>query len=166
MKTTFYHYQHRRMTVLAAWGIGSILSGGLLLSTKKNVFWKQFGLQFLLWGAIDAAIALFGSRSAQQNAQKVQTGEISALQQQRSSQSFLRIVFLNAILDLLYMGSGLWLVRRYQERKDRQGMGLGILLQGTWLFLFDSFLTIESRQFRQVAESDQSVISSLNEGRS
>ncbi len=47
---------------LLLWSAFSVLIGGALLLVGTP-FWRGFGVQALLWGAIDAAIAAFGLRN-------------------------------------------------------------------------------------------------------
>ena len=49
---------------LLLWSALSMAAGALLLAFGASPWWRGFGLQALAWGAIDAAIALFGQRSA------------------------------------------------------------------------------------------------------
>ena len=44
---------------LLVWSLLSV-SIGLVLVFLGNIFWKGFGIQAVVWGAIDAAIALAG----------------------------------------------------------------------------------------------------------
>ena len=52
---------------------------------------------------------------------------------------------MNAGLDIGYVALGLWLMQHFKARPDRRGMGLGILIQGLWLFLFDGLVSQEVR---------------------
>ena len=47
---------------LLLWSALSIAAGGILL-LAGDAFWRGFGLQAVVWGAIDAGIALFGRRA-------------------------------------------------------------------------------------------------------
>ena len=45
---------------LLLWSALSLLSGAIILAVAASPWWRGFGVQALAWGAIDAAIALFG----------------------------------------------------------------------------------------------------------
>ena len=63
MQGNFYGYQQRRFLLLLFWGLLSVIAGSALQLNHKS-FWKQFGIQAFLWGAIDATLALFGLTGA------------------------------------------------------------------------------------------------------
>src|SRR5689334_20234205 len=60
---SFFHFQHRLLGVLWAWGIGSAVAGLPALLSRNQVL-RQVGIQAVVWGAIDAALAWFGRRGA------------------------------------------------------------------------------------------------------
>jgi hypothetical protein len=111
----------------------------------RNPFWRQFGLQALVWGAIDAMLAAFGLRSADKKQERHALGELSFHDEAREARSFYRILLINTGLDVLYVVGGAWLMQRFKARADRRGMGLGIIVQGLWLFLFDGLVSQEVR---------------------
>ncbi len=145
MQENFYSYQQRRMSLLLGWGILSIIVG-FVVQRNSQPFWKQFGLQALIWGAIDAALALFGLNSANKKEERYALGELGTTDEHKEARSFYRILLINTGLDLGYVAGGVWLMQRFKTRSDRRGMGLGILIQGLWLFLFDGLVSQEVRK--------------------
>lgn len=144
MQGNFYGYQQRRFFLLLSWGLLSVIAGlGLQLNPKP--FWKQFGIQSLLWGAIDAALALFGIIGANKKEERYALGELGTPDEQKDARAFYRILLINTGLDVGYVGLGVWLMQRFKARADRRGMGLGILIQGLWLFLFDGLISQQVR---------------------
>jgi hypothetical protein len=139
MQDNFYGYQQRRLSILLGWGIGSAAIGSSMQLLTQD-FWKQFGLQALAWGAIDAALALVGIRSAQNKERRYEQKELEYADEKKEARTIWRVLLINAGLDILYVVSGSWVIWRFQMRDDRRGMGAGILLQGAWLLLFDTFL--------------------------
>ncbi len=144
MQGTFYGYQKQRFSLLLFWSLLSIITGSAL-QLNIQPFWKQFGLQSLLWGAIDAALALFGYNGANKKEGRYHLGELDETEIQKDTRSFYRILLINFGLDIGYIALGAWLIARFKTRSDRRGMGLGILIQGLWLFFFDGFLSQEVR---------------------
>ncbi len=144
MRENFYRYQHRRLSLLLGWGLLSMLIG-VVMPIYPNPFWRQFGLQALLWGAIDAMLAAFGLGRAGKKQEQHALGELSFHDETREARSFYRILLFNTGLDVLYVASGIWLMQRFKKRADRRGMGLGIIVQGLWLFLFDGLVSQEVR---------------------
>ena len=118
---------------LLLWAFPSMLAGlGLILF--GNAFWRAFGIQFLAWGAVDALIAWLGLRNLNH---KVDTRKSYAEEAQEASR-MRNILWINNALDVLYVASGAALVYFLgSEAQFWQGTGWGIILQGTFLFVFD-----------------------------
>ena len=142
---SFYSYQQRRLRRLLFWGLASTVAGGLLLPWR-SAFWRQFALQAMLWGAIDAALAFFGRRSAVRKTEQYMQGKLDSITEQRDARNFRRVLLINAGLDVGYVAVGLWLLTFFSRRPDLQGAGLGVLVQGIWLLLFDSLLARDVQQ--------------------
>ncbi len=145
MQGNFYGYQQRRFLLLLGWGLLSIIAGFTLQRNAKS-FWQQFGIQALTWGAIDAALALFGLTSANKKEERYVLGELDSRDEQKEARTFYRILLIHAGLDVGYITGGAWLMQRFKAHADRCGMGLGILVQGLWLFLFDGLISQEVRR--------------------
>lgn len=129
----FFRFQHRALGVLWAWGLGSVSAGvPMLLSRDQRI--RQAGVQSVVWGAIDAALAWFGRRGARA---KISQG---ANDGPRQARRFRMILLINAGLDVGYVVSGWVLLRGARGRDQRVGMGLGIIIQGLFLFMYDSVL--------------------------
>lgn len=120
---------------LLRWSLLSI-GVGLLLGRHRDPLWRGIGAQSVGWGAIDALIALGGDVGTR--------GKIAALDNpgeaavQEKEKSFLRTVLLiNAALDVVYVLGGAWVARRDKGDGVLRGHGVGIILQGGFLFVFD-----------------------------
>ena len=114
---------------LLAWSMLSMV-GGALLWRRGAPFWRGFGVQALGWGAIDALLAASGLRPGRQ----------PSPEPARAARSLRRLLWFNAALDVGYMAGGLWLARS-KGRTDAnwRGQGMGIVVQGGFLFVFDIF---------------------------
>ncbi len=139
MQDNFYSYQQRRLSILLGWGIASVAVGSIMQLFAQD-FWRQFGLQALAWGAIDAVLALVGIRSAQNKERRYEKKELGSTDETKEARTIWRVLLINAGLDILYIVGGSWIIWRFQMQSDRQGIGGGILLQGAWLLLFDALL--------------------------
>ncbi len=128
---------------LVGWGLASALAGALGLAAGNTVL-RQASIQAIVWGAIDAAIGLFGRRSAARHA--------ADPDQPARAHRFRLIVLVNAALDVGYVAAGLALIRRSAGKPARAGMGLGILVQGLFLLLFDCALAWLSGTYTRRAE--------------
>lgn len=109
--------EQRLTQVLGAWAAGSVAVGAVLAARPGT---RGLGRQTALWGAVDGAIALVGSR------RRAARGPTPA--------GRLRMVLLvNAALDAGYVAAGGWLVRDGRWRGD----GLAVVVQGAFLLALD-----------------------------
>ena len=136
---TIYNYQQQMLRILLAWGAGNTLLGAPL-ALSRNQFLRQFGMQAVSWGAIDAILAIFGITNATKKAAHQANGLLEEGAAQEEARSFRRILLINAGLDLLYIAAGLATIIRNPKRADRQGMGWGIVVQGVFLLFYDALL--------------------------
>jgi hypothetical protein len=134
-RAAFFRWQHGALGALLGWGIGSVVAGAGL-ATQRNPVLRHFGLQALAWGGIDALLALAGRRGARSSARYDSTQAKRSAEEEAAR--FQTIVAVNAGLDVLYILGG-WRLTR-DHRRDRQGMGWGIIVQGAFLLIFDTIL--------------------------
>ncbi len=119
---------------LLLWSALSIAAGIGLLAFGEP-FWRGFGLQAVVWGAIDAAIALFGQRAAARRRAKGPHGPEALA---REARNLRRLLWINTGLDVLYVAGGLALVYTMAAQNPfAGGNGWGIIVQGGFLFFFD-----------------------------
>lgn len=114
---------------LALWA-GLNIAAGAALQVVPERAWRAFGWQCLGWGGVNAALAAVGlwraSRPRQATTAECATG-------------LRRLLLVNAVLDVLYLAGGLWLLRSGRRRQSavRSGSGAGIAVQGLFLLAFD-----------------------------
>lgn len=118
---------------LLFWSIFSILCG-LGIWFASNEFGRGFGIQAIVWGLIDAAIAIVGARVA---ARRKSTAD-----PKREAVFIRNVLWINFGLDVLYVLGGIWLIQNSDDGFWR-GSGWGIVLQGAFLFFFDLFHAIK-----------------------
>jgi hypothetical protein len=127
------------MYILGTWAIANISTGACGWSKlegerkyfhQMNLFWNSVNLAiagFAIYGNLHTDISLLG------------TGEI--LQKHRALE---RILLINAGLDAVYIGTGV-LLRHYSVKSEKRhdilkGYGNSIILQGSFLLVFDAVL--------------------------
>ena len=109
---------------LTRWGAASVVAGGTLALFPRT---RTFGVQTLMWGAIDVALAAFTRR--QRSVPK--------------KRMLRRILLANAALDVGYVATGAHLAARTPSFGGRlrpaeaRGHGLAIVIQGAVLFVID-----------------------------
>ena len=119
---------------LLAWA-GLSIAAGLLLRRHAVADRRAFAVQQAAWGAIDGAIALGGAASARRNP------PATAAEAGAQAGRLRRLLWINAGLDVGYVAAGAWLSRRRGAAAGNhalRGHGLGVLLQGGFLLLFDT----------------------------
>lgn len=140
---TIWHFHRFISRRLLGWAALSI-SSGLLMFLSKSKFWRGMGAQFASWGVINAAIALLGSISTQNRIAALDnpgTPEVLSSETKK-----LRLILLvNAVLDMLYILGGHGLAQRDKGDGARRGHGIGIVLQGAFLFFFDVIHAVQLR---------------------
>ena len=120
---------------LLLWSALSIVAGALLIAFAVSPLWRGFGLQALIWGGIDAAIAIFGQRSALKRRAVSPHGQ-EALE--REARKLRRLLWINTGLDVLYVAGGIVLLQTAgMQSAFAAGNGWGIIVQGGFLFFFD-----------------------------
>ena len=120
---------------LLRWGVASMIVG-LLLQRHRDPLWKGIGAQSAGWGFIDALIALAGGIGTQNKiAALPNPGEAQVQQKEKSNLKM--ILWANVGMDVLYVLGGAWFARSDKGDGVRRGHGLGIMLQGGFLFIFD-----------------------------
>jgi len=137
---SLWDFQLRLSRRLLGWALPST-AAGLVLAWLGSGLWRGFGIQAAAWGAVDAAIALLGRRSALRSRQREQretAGSGSAAELRRTEARRLRrILWVNAALDVLYVGGGLALALTLgRSNPAALGHGAGIAVQGLFLLFF------------------------------
>lgn len=120
---------------LAAWAAAS-LGAGALLALLGTPFWRAVGVQFLVWGAIDGAIAAAGWRDRRRQARRGVDRDPAASERQR--RRLRRLLLVNVGLDLLYVAVGAALTG-FDAGAVRAGHGVGVIVQGGFLLGFDAW---------------------------
>lgn len=120
-----YVHMQNANRVLGGWSILSMGVGTAQLFSPKP-YVRAFGMQQLAWGAIDGGIALYGQHALRQGSKR------SAAEQRLR---FRKILLVNTLLDVGYVGLGMYLLRHPNNRWH--GHGAGIVAQGGFLLLFD-----------------------------
>jgi hypothetical protein len=130
----FEHAQQIAYTLLG-WALLSLMMGLGLLLTESPML-RAVGVQFVVWGAIDALIAAVGLRDRRR---RMARGEAADRNQRLAFERHLRrLLRLNAGLDVAYLLIGLGLVLLWTT-PEGLGHGTGVLIQGGFLLLFDAW---------------------------
>ena len=108
---------------LLTWSIASIIIGIVLLFSFQFTLFGGIGLQAIIWGIIDAAIAVF----------------ILFKQKVQSVEQIAKTVSINIYLDIIYQVVGVIVIVLYLQNPYFMGNGIGVIIQGFFLLLLDRF---------------------------
>jgi hypothetical protein len=141
------HRQQTAMIILGTWSVANLATGIALRSnsTGDNFYFHEMNAG---WNAVNLAIA--GSGLLALRKQKAASNAFEGLE---NSLKFEKSLLFNAGMDLAYIATGVYLLERGMNEntlKNRQrfrGYGRSIILQGAFLFLFDSVLYHRESRF-------------------
>jgi len=132
---------------LLIWAAFSVLVS-VITVFLSDPFIRGLGVQFLAWGVIDGAIALFGKQASEKRKVKVQESGLDE-SEAKESRWLERILWINTSLDVFYILGGFWLMQSWgAESLQWKGHGVGIIIQGGFLFFFDFFHAFSLRNLR------------------
>jgi len=136
---TVWSLQARLSRHLLLWSALSVLGGSVLLLGGFAPLWRGVGLQGVVWGLVDAGIALFGRWQMGRKRARLEDPDAAAVIT-REARRLRHLLLINAGLDVLYISAGAAVVLTLGTNNDfARGNGLGIILQGAFLLLFDLF---------------------------
>ncbi len=123
------------MEVLGSWAIANIGVGAAGWANSAGGSNKYFYQMDVLWNTVNLGAAIMGFTGAQKNKNRLLSPAESLRAQQKIEQTFL----INAGLDFVYIGAGLYLHHRGNRvnSDELRGYGSSIILQGAFLLLFD-----------------------------
>lgn len=131
------NYEKQAMTTLMTWAAASVLTGTMLTVTGGDDYTRAVGVQNIAWGAIDGVIAGFGYRGIRKQFQL----DKPVSHWQAEERKLRKIFLINAGLDVLYVAAGVALMG-FGKTDFVRGSGAGVMLQGSFLFVFDSAMGI------------------------
>ena len=138
-----WKFQKHLTAMLLGWAVVNILSGLGLMGGRDPVR-KGVGEQFAGWGLVNAMIALVGWMSATKRQRS--PGSTTPATQTAERRKITRLLYVNTGLDVFYVvGGALTAGGRGATDKRWRGRGLGIMVQGGFLFFFDLIHAIRAR---------------------
>ncbi|MBC7194928.1 MAG: hypothetical protein H5U37_04655, partial [Caldisericia bacterium] len=117
---------------LLLWGLLSILLSIILLFSESEII-SGLKIQFLIWGIINSIIALFGI------IKKDKKFNLTKEEYKKELTKIKNILKVNTFLDALYILIGLLLIVILNSNLSLIGNGIGVIIQGLFLFFFDLF---------------------------
>ncbi len=144
LEVDVWQAQARLGQQLLRWGGFSAAIGIFLTILPGQRFLNGLGSQTALWGLIDAVIAWLGIRSAHR---KITAPDAHLpVKQHKAREALHRTLWINTILDVGYVMGGLVLANSIGRRDSFwRGSGLGIIIQGGFLLIFDALHALSLR---------------------
>lgn len=136
---TIWRFQTQLSERLLEWSMTSAALGVVMMLGRS--FWRGVGSQFLGWAGINALIAYFGAQSARKKMAAPNAADPETLD--KEANNLRTILLVNTALDVLYVRGGLWMAVRRRSSFFTRGMGIGIMIQGAFLFVFDLVHSLE-----------------------
>jgi hypothetical protein len=143
--------QKNAMLVLGTWSLGNIVSGVILKSQTQGSE-SYFHQMNALWNSVNLGIAAMGYLKTSKELPTIEP--MSAIEKHLQLEKSL---LFNTGLDLAYITAGAWMIERSKNQNDLQkidqlrGYGKSLIVQGSFLFLFDAcFYAIASRNSKDL----------------
>lgn len=160
MARKFYTLIHNSMGILLGWGFLNVLAGATGAIFSRDKFRRQFWLQCLGWGLVNALIAGFSQASYRKKLAKLPAGPDDETPEGSKPDAALKkdirniflILLVNVFLDVGYVVAGGFIRRAGTVQNDRgkAGIGFAFMIQGVFLFLFDGILSfVIGRRWRR-----------------
>ncbi len=133
------------MWILGSWAIGNMLVGGVQMGRTEGSqhYLHQMNL---MWNSVNLGIAAYGLIAGPPPFTEALETLIS--QHQKTEQLYI----INSGLDLIYMGTGGYLIHRSKKSLEKsdllKGYGQSLILQGGFLLIFDTALWALQRNTR------------------
>ncbi len=140
----------RSMLVLGAWSVANIAVSGIATNTSNREM-RYFHQMNVMWGGINLAIAGLGYWGA--GRENIDNPTLAAVLKHQSKTE--KTYLINAGLDVLYVGGGLWMNKAsdHQKNPDKfKGYGNSIMLQGGFLLLYDAVNYAIHRKHRKLLD--------------
>ena len=124
---------------LMAWSCAS-LATGVIGSASQDGSQLYFHQMNAFWGGVDLIVATASYATLRRDDNQPAVLPMARMDQIRTE----RIFLINAGLDALFVGGGIWLLNEsygQQSNSDRlRGYGSSIILQGSFLLVFDGLM--------------------------
>ncbi|ANH80222.1 hypothetical protein A8C56_03805 [Niabella ginsenosidivorans] len=133
------------MWVLTGWGVVYMGSGIIGAISTKNTEVKAFHTMNALWGVVNTGIGVLGLLRAK----KEKGLSFSDAGKYKAYKNVKKLYAINGGLDLLYIGTGIFLRVRANHAKNparNRGYGNSLIVQGAGLLLFDATLYLSHQK--------------------
>ncbi|MEY2963313.1 MAG: hypothetical protein RL754_574 [Bacteroidota bacterium] len=126
------------MAGLGAYAATNFVVSGVGYAQASQEHMKRFHEMNIMWNTVNMGLAIPGYIKASNSGQGLSSNEM--LRKQRNTE---RVFLINGALDAVYVSAGIWMCTLAEGQPDNEalltGYGNSLILQGSFLFAFDSF---------------------------
>lgn len=133
------NWERSTMNQLLTVGVGSMAVGLVMMQESFGQNYDQ-GIQHLTWGTINTTIATLALRG-------ISKRDYPNLNLFNRTNQLKRVLKINALLDLVYIGVGTAFI--LSNNDQLMGHGRGVVTQGSFLFLFDVLHMTRIQRFQK-----------------
>lgn len=135
----------KAMQVLVGWSLGNMAVYGVRASGGNGD--KYFNQMNIYWNVVNLAIASAGYLGSKKEGRSTLSNKEILSKQFKTE----KILFFNTGLDLAYIGTGFYLRELGRNENDSRwkGYGKSLILQGSFLAIFDSILILKHQSNRK-----------------
>jgi len=143
---------------LGGWAASNIIFGGIKVN-QTTTEQKYFHQMNIMWNTLNLGLAGIGLiNSSRKN---LPTDETDFLKTQLKTE---RIFLINSGLDLVYISTGFILNNQIEKKPQLNGYGKSLILQGSFLLIFDGLMFALNRRNRKIFLSPNFGSTQLNIG--
>jgi hypothetical protein len=136
------------MIFLTSWAGVNIAGGSAAYFMAREPEWKYFHEMNVFWNTVNLGLGIAGLCNSVNKKKHNQDKESRIKQLKKTEKVFL----VNTGLDILYISSG-FAMKHFADKSDNparlNGYGNALIMQGTFLFLFDGIEYFLLRNFRK-----------------
>lgn len=144
--------------ILGGWAASNIIYGGLKVNQTISEQ-KYFHQMNIMWNTVNLSLAGIGLINSYRK--NLPTNETDFLKTQLKTE---RVFLINSGLDLVYISTGFILSNQIENNPQINGYGKSLILQGTFLLLFDGLMYTFNRRNRKIFLSPSLDSTQLNIG--
>ncbi|MFW6075004.1 MAG: DUF6992 family protein [Chloroflexota bacterium] len=152
-RDAFFVWQERVLDLLLSWGVGNVIAGAAVAIFRPGIP-RAIGVQAVAWGAIDAAVAIYGQCAARRHAMEARSGIYGARHIQYRARRFEHLLAIQTGADIVYVVAGSIFASKSKSPWMR-GTAIGVIIQGTALLIYDiglvaRILTRPEMRYREI----------------
>ena len=144
------------MIFLTSWAGINIAGGSAAYFMAREPEWKYFHEMNVFWNTVNLGLGIAGLCNSI-NQKKYNQDKESRIRQLKKTET---VFLVNAGLDVLYISSG-FAMKHFADKSDNparlNGYGNALIMQGTFLFLFDGIEYLLLRNFRLGISGNKSL---------